>query len=241
MSKYVQQTLNCNESTNRNWRNPDWLREQYIERERSLKSIAGELDVTFKCVYQTLEGYGIEVRPGGTTAQVSKLRDKEWLQEKYVDEQKSAGEIGTELDSCSTTVLHWLSKHGIETRCGKRDPDDLSHTVDSGWELSIARLMNSATVEYQHEAIEIPYVIESDDGYYSATYTPDYVTEDYVIEVKGCNWGQVHGSSDYDAERKAQAAMDYLDREYVVVGAALEHCDRHVPYEERREFIASLS
>jgi hypothetical protein len=105
------------------------------------------------------------------------------------------------------------------------NPDYLDHRVDSAQELVIADILLDVGVEYENEGIEITY----DDG---RTYTPDFVTESYVIEVKGQDWGELYGK-EVTAKSKAEAAMNALDeRDYVVIGTELP-ADIHVPWPER--------
>ena len=104
------------------------------------------------------------------------------------------------------------------------NPDHLDHKVDSVPELEIADMLLDLGVEYENEAIAITY----DDG---RTYRPDFVTENYVIEVKGQDWGEVYDGRVTD-KHKAEVALNTLDkREYVVVGSKLP-ADIHIPWEE---------
>ena len=107
------------------------------------------------------------------------------------------------------------------------NPDYLDHRVDSAQELVIADLLLDAGVEYKNEGIEITY----NNG---RTYTPDFVTDGYVIEVKGQDWGELY-NEEVTAKDKAEAAINSLDRrEYVVVGTDLP-ADIHIPWEEREK------
>lgn len=110
------------------------------------------------------------------------------------------------------------------------NPDHLDHRVDSVPELVVAEILLDAGVEYENEGMQITY-----DG--GRTYTPDFVTEDYVIECKGQDWGEMYGK-EVTAKDKAEAAMSALDtREYVVVGIELP-ADIHIPWEERQKITA---
>jgi hypothetical protein len=105
------------------------------------------------------------------------------------------------------------------------NPDYLDHRVDSVPELVIADMLLDAGVVYENEGMKITY---DDDR----TYRPDFVTEDYVIEYKCQDWGEMY-NKEVTAKDKAEAAMDALDeREYVVVGTELP-ADIHIPWEDR--------
>jgi hypothetical protein len=201
----------------------DWVKEQYVEQRRSTVDIADELGVSTRPIFSALERHGIEKRsvlesklPAGVA---EKLQDKDWLREQYVEQRRTTGEIADDLDVYGSTVSDWLERHGIETWSGIQDPEHLDHLVRSTWELEIANLLRDNGVEYKYEALEINWV---DDR----VYTPDFVTEDYVIEVKG----QLFDGKSED--EKARAAMQQLDdRDYVVVGTEIP-CDIHIPWGE---------
>ncbi len=100
------------------------------------------------------------------------------------------------------------------------DPEHLDHVVRSTWELEIADLLLDAGVNYEYESLKIEYGE-------SRIYTPDFVTDQYVIEVKGVIYG--------NEQKKAKAAISHLDdREYVVVGTKLP-ADIYIPWEEREK------
>jgi hypothetical protein len=103
---------------------------------------------------------------------------------------------------------------------GKLRPDHLDHIVRSTWEADVADLLLDAGVGYEYESLEISY-----GG--GRTYTPDFVTNQYVIEVKG------HLYEPEKVVKKARAAITELDdRQYVVVGTAVP-ADIHIPWENR--------
>lgn len=104
-------------------------------------------------------------------------------------------------------------------------PDYLDHEVRSQEELQIADLLVDAGIAYEYESIAIKYA----DG---RQYVPDFVTEKYVIEVKGVHFGEIYNKAT-TAEQKAEAAIEQLDdREYVVVGVELP-ADIYIPWDER--------
>ena len=100
-------------------------------------------------------------------------------------------------------------------------PDHLDHLCRSGYEVEVAEILLDTGVEYEYEGL----VIEYGDG---RTYTPDFVTEQYVIEVKG----YVHRNE----KELAEIALGKLDnRKYVVVqndGTKLP-ADIHITWENR--------
>jgi len=102
-------------------------------------------------------------------------------------------------------------------------PDHLDHLARSGYEVEVAEILLDIGVEYEYEGL----VIEYEDN---RTYTPDFVTEQYVIEVKG---------HVYRNEKKlAELALERLrDKQYVVIqdsGPKLP-ADVHISWDERGE------
>jgi hypothetical protein len=119
------------------------------------------------------------------------------------------------------TVVDRLSECDIDLRNGVENPEHLDHIVRSGWEVHIANLLNENDIEYEYEGIEITWVDESGNEH---TYTPDFVTENFVIEVKGRVWKEGNEST------KARAAMDTIDnKQYIVIGNELP-CDIHIEW-----------
>jgi hypothetical protein len=102
-------------------------------------------------------------------------------------------------------------------------PDHLDHKVRSTYEEEIANILLDEDITYEYESL----VFEYGDG---RTYTPDFVTDQYVIEVKGYVY-------DNEAE-KAKIAMEQLtDKQYVVIQNKGEKlpADRHIQWSEREK------
>lgn len=201
--------------------NKIWLREQYVGQGKSPTEIADAIGVTYGTVRDWLRRHNIEIRPR-TEGDTEKLRDEEWLREQYVENQRSTYDIADELGLSQKTIPYWLDKYGIETRSYVKYVDRIGHVVRSSWELAVANLLVENGIEYGYESEEFDW----GDGH---VYTPDFVTDEYVIEVKGYI---------YTSEReKARAAMDALtDREYVVIGTKLPS-DVHIPWEEHKSVV----
>ena len=202
-------------------RDADWLYEQYVEEEKSQYEIADELSISAPSVRNWMDRHGIEPRPEferNSKGNIRPLRDEEWLREQYTEQGRSTIEIAGELGVTVHPVRDYLDEYGIEIRSNEFDPDHLPHRVRSTWELTVANLLSDAGVDYEYESLEIEY----GDG---RIYTPDFVTDHYVIEVKG----HVYSNE----VEKANAAMDYLDeRKYVVIGRELP-ADVHIKLKER--------
>jgi len=96
----------------------EWLREQYIECERSTHDIAGDFEISQGAVRYWLKKHGIELRGPGAlnNAQKSRCHDEDWLREQYTDERKSIVQIAEMCNASTTTVRRQMRKFGIEVR-----------------------------------------------------------------------------------------------------------------------------
>jgi IS30 family transposase len=206
----------------------EWLREQYINQERSTVDIADEIEVAGSSVRRWMNKHGIEVHSESerqSDGDVKKLKDEEWLREQYRNKERSIYEIADKLNVSNSTVFCWLRRHEISTRSSIINPEHTKHIVRSEWELEICNILIEEGVNYNYESLEIEYCEGS-------TYVPDFVTNEYVIEIKGAYFSEIHGDKNTERE-KALAAMESLDeRDYVVVGKELP-ADIHIPWEER--------
>lgn len=122
-----------------------------------------------------------------------------------------------------------LDAVGLKSAGGFVFHEELDHATRYGWEPKVARLLFNNDIDYEYEGMEIPY---NDNR----TYIPDFVTDNYVIEVKG---------RPRNSAEKARAALEYLEnREYVLIGGdpALDEipADHKYHYHDEREQILEL-
>jgi transposase len=207
----------------------EWLREQYFEHDRSTVEIADELGVSTSTVRRNMNYHDMEARSiaeAMTGGDFEQLQDREWMYEMYVEKTHTATEIGNEVGVTPGTVITWLERHEIEVRDSPNyyEFDHLSHIVRSQWERQFAELLIELDIEYEYESAEFEY---RDDR----IYTPDFTTDQYVIEVKG----QVNSY----AIQRAEGILPQLDDyEYVIVGSSdavdLIPADHHYKWGNRR-------
>ena len=99
--------------------------------------------------------------------------------------------------------------------------EELDHNVRSGWEKEVGLLLSENDIDYGYEEE----IFELRKG---CRYIPDFVLDDYVVEVKG----QIFGN----AKEKAKLFLEQSDRCYVVVGTEMP-CNIHIPYQDREKLI----
>lgn len=118
------------------YRDEAWLREQYIDEERTSSDIAEECCVSQETVLKWLHRHDIETRSIGfqSNGDTEPLHDEAWLREQYIEKEKSSIEIARELEVSDSSVSRWLSRHGIETRSAyPPEDDDLKTLRDEEW------------------------------------------------------------------------------------------------------------
>ena len=114
------------------YRDEEWLREQYVEKERTLRDIAEECACSWNTVGRWLKKRDIETRRGGKHPTPKQLKDERWLREQYVEKERAMSDIAEECECSSRTVRKWLLKHDIETR--SIGPRPISQQLnDKGW------------------------------------------------------------------------------------------------------------
>lgn len=209
---------------------PDWLQMEYSEKGRSSGQIAEQLGVVSTTVLDALERHGIERRDPGESLMIrdmeswegdeyQKLKDEEWMRTQYLAHERPPNEIAKQLGVATNTVCRQLDRFGIPKRGGYEYIERLGHKVRSEWELAVADVLVDMGIEYKYESLTIQ--LPNDKKY-----TPDFVTNNFVIEVKG----QLLND---DERYKARQTMKIIDdKEYIVVGTKLPS-DYHIPFENR--------
>lgn len=96
-------------------READVLKRMYHEEKKTLQKIANDLDTTYSTIRHWMDKHGIERRGCGRGAGEA-YRDKETLEELYVERGLSCAEIAEELNTIKQNVLRWLHKHDLPVR-----------------------------------------------------------------------------------------------------------------------------
>lgn len=113
-------------SDEKRYRDSEWLRQQYVLEEKGIVEIAEQCGCSRSTIHRWLENHNIERRALGGYDKKAKHRDERYLRKKYVGEGLTTYEIAEECGCVDATVLKWLKKHGIETREGGVDPEEVA-------------------------------------------------------------------------------------------------------------------
>lgn len=106
-----------------NYKDEDWLRTRYIDEEWSAYEISKKEGISTNTVYKWLEEFDITRRPAASEIDgEAPYVDSMWLREKYVDDDRSAKEIGGMAGVDPNTIRTWLHRHGIPVDDPGRKP-----------------------------------------------------------------------------------------------------------------------
>lgn len=116
-------------------------------------------------------------------------------------------------------------KYGIVSGLKLQKVKETGHAVRSNWEKEIDLLLHNSEFDYQYE----PETFELNR---ELTYTPDFIVEDIVIEVKG--WPNAI------SKKRARIFMEERpEYTYIVVGNRVP-CDIFIDWENRTELISEI-
>lgn len=102
---------------NGKYRDREWLVEQYHDFGRSMSMIADDCGVSATAIGYWMDKYGIETRVAGEGYRAdADYKDRELLEEMYVERGWSTNRIADEFDLSQSKAWYWLDKYGIEKR-----------------------------------------------------------------------------------------------------------------------------
>lgn len=103
----------------RKYRDKDWLRKKIHDENKLLSEIANQCGVGVGTITRWRKRHGIDGRSNEETQRLlvdNRLRDENWMREKYIDEEKDITDISQICSIGRGTVFRWLDRHGIERR-----------------------------------------------------------------------------------------------------------------------------
>lgn len=104
------------------WHDEETLRTEYIEKGKSRREIAEQWGCSADTIRYWKEKFGIESRDIGGVEKDSPWRDKETLEELYVEKGLSFNEVADELGCAAYTIQRWMDKNDIDSRQAPQDP-----------------------------------------------------------------------------------------------------------------------
>lgn len=124
------------------YKNRQWLYQKYTVEKLTTVVLAKELGCTPTAVSWWLKKFAIPTRSSNESRILTLekknpksmlLRNKKWLYQNYIEEQKSTCQIANELTCPASTIFNWLEKHNIPRRSSseaaflvyKSDPDPI--------------------------------------------------------------------------------------------------------------------
>lgn len=175
--------------------NYDWLYEQRIIFKKPKHVIAQELGISVVPVSKWIKYHGISaVKYNCANAYaITKLSDKEWLNDKHKVQRKKCDEIAQELNISKSTVSIWLSKHDIESNpCNSYDRKHIITSNECQEVIDYIRSIYSGEIKLNDRSIlngmELDILIPEKNlaieynGVYSHLYRPE---EKSISAIKG--------------------------------------------------------
>lgn len=97
-----------------------YLKRKYLGENLTPVEIAKECGVSPRTIYSSLKENGLFIQGYNFREDNRAYRDKEWLQKRYIEENRSVTEIACECGVSTYTISDWLKRHGIRKRRYKR-------------------------------------------------------------------------------------------------------------------------
>lgn len=98
-------------------RDESWLREQYIDEQKTGKEIADEIGCLHKYVYKWLDKHGIKRRNESKSQNLDKqYTDESWLFTEHHIKGRSIRDIADECDVSPQTIWRWMRKLDIPSK-----------------------------------------------------------------------------------------------------------------------------
>lgn len=92
-------------SDDRQYRNPDYLHREYVQRRLSTTEIAEQCGVSSSTIHRWLSRHDID--------RAEPYHDRDWLREQFVNQSLSVEDIADRCGIAESTVSYWLGRHGI--------------------------------------------------------------------------------------------------------------------------------
>ena len=116
-------------------------------------------------------------------------------------------------------------KYGKLSGLKMQEVEETGHTVRSNWEKKVDLLLHNSNMDYKYE----PKTFELTD---ELTYTPDFIVDNIVIEVKGL-------PNDISKKRAKNFMQEQPEHHYLVIGNKIP-CDSFIDWENREKLVVEI-
>lgn len=140
----------CNDMSKR-YHDEEWLREKYWGEKMTLEEMSNVCGVRYQTILRWMKKHEIERRSTGCQQAKGEYKDREWLEEQYVGQERSVSDIGKQFGVNDTTILYWLDKFDIETR-------EASEAISLSWEGDDERRERAAQNVMENAQPEAPQI-----------------------------------------------------------------------------------
>lgn len=153
------------------YKDESWLREKYIDEQKTSTQIANECEVSDSTITYHLEKNGIATRSSGNVERDAPYKNKHTLNELYHVNGLELREIANRFGVSENTIRHWMDKYDIQRRAvghnGKRRLINM-RTTRRGYELFESKCNGESDMVRVHQLLLIGY---GEDPY--AVFSPD--------------------------------------------------------------------
>lgn len=120
----------------------EWLYHQYHVLNKSCREIAEQTEVSRRTISRNLEKNDIDTRSRAESLSILRIgnnpvKNKDWLETKYIDEELTMEEIAELADVSYGTVRNYLKKHDIEISYDNRGGGNIAAATSIGKEIDL--------------------------------------------------------------------------------------------------------
>lgn len=115
-------TQNASQRDSKKYKDEEWLRKEYVEKDRTLQELAKECSVSGSTICQWARKYGLGKRQREhdlsdlTIPDSEPWKDPDLLEELYYNRKLSTTEISNIFECSVNTVTSWMETYGMERR-----------------------------------------------------------------------------------------------------------------------------
>lgn len=212
-------------------RDEEWLRENYVDKQKSTSDISDELNISQSTVSFWLKKYDIEVRNGHMEhrGENKKVRSRKILK-RLQEEGKNRQEIADELGCSQSMVRYWMDKYNIET--ANRYPilhdfDELKELIDQPLTTENVAKEVGCSKGYARQKLIDHGILEKQKEEYEELRDEEWMREMFVeenmevveiAEMIDCSPGTVHQWKNKHGLKRKWKKKEVLEELYIKKG-----------------------